>query len=457
MGKLTHHLPPALRQVLEALPTSYLVGGCVRDLWLGVEPKDYDVEVFGHTYEELLAKLAPFGRVDLVGRSFGVIKLTVGGDTYDVAVPRRETLVGPGHKGFAVETNGDLSLAQAASRRDFTFNALFLEPRTGEILDFFNGQEDLRSGVIRHTSPAFGEDPLRVLRAMQFAGRFGFRVAPETVAVCRSMQSRFFELTPGRFWEEWFKWAAKSVQPSLGLLFLRDSGWLSHFPEVFDLIGLEQDPGFHPEGDAFTHTCLCCDALARDPLWAGSSPERRALLMFGTLLHDVGKVVATAAVDGKIASPGHAEAGVALVHQFLARIQAPNTFHEKVAPLVANHMVRLQPPSARSVRRLAVRLQPATVDDLVAVMRADANGHGGAADHGDCLRQIEALAARLQINDAPPQRILLGRHLIDKGFAPGVAMGRLLDQAFEAQLNGAFSDLTGAERWLKATTHAPEG
>src|SRR5262245_44900601 len=170
------HLPTELLQLLHDVPAlarAYLVGGCVRDSLLGIPQKDFDLEVYGVDYETLARQLSAHGRVDLVGKSFGVIKFTgLGGGQWDFSLPRRDSKMSAGHKGFQIEVDPDIDPRTAASRRDFTINALAFDSRTSEYLDFFGGREDLKDRVLRHTSAAFVEDPLRVLRGMQFASRF---------------------------------------------------------------------------------------------------------------------------------------------------------------------------------------------------------------------------------------------------------------------------------------------
>ena len=286
-------IPDELRQILGETPElarAFLVGGCVRDWLLGAANKDFDVEVFGVNCEQLAGALARWGRTDLVGRSFGVVKLTThDGNTFDFSIPRRDSKVAPGHKGFEVTFDPAITPREAAARRDFTLNALMFDPRRGEVLDFFGGQEDLRNRVLRHTSAAFAEDPLRVLRGMQFAARFDLTAAPETIEECRRIKGGYAELAVERVRDEWFKWAAKSTKPSAGLKFLEDTEWLEHFPEVNALRGVPQDPEWHPEGDVFTHTCHCCDALAELPEWRGADETTRQVLMLAMLAHDFAK------------------------------------------------------------------------------------------------------------------------------------------------------------------------
>ncbi len=457
-------LPSELERILtetRELANAYLVGGCVRDALLGLPGKDFDVEVFGASYERLGSALRRWGRVDFVGQSFGVVKLTTGsGVAYDFAIPRRDRKVAVGHKGFAVEFDAEITPPEAASRRDFTINALMFDPRRDEVLDFFGGQSDLRDRLLRHTSGAFGEDPLRVLRGMQFASRFNLRPAPETVALCREIKASFRELAVERVGDEWFKWAAKAVLPSAGLRFLADTEWLEHFPEVAALRGTPQDPEWHPEGDVFTHTAHCCDALAQLPEWRAAEEESRIAWMLAVLAHDFGKPAATheALRDGRmrIISPGHEEGGVEPTLKFLERIHAPNIYLRRVPPLVANHLAHLQPATDRSVRRLAKRIEPETIAGLCALMTAD---HSGRPPKPACVpdgvRALLAKAEELRLRDSAPKPLLQGRHLIAAGLRPGKPFKALLHAAFEAQLEGEFSDLAGAEAWLQAHLAAP--
>ncbi len=453
------NLPDELRRLLRDVPAlarAYLVGGCVRDALLGIPQKDFDLEVYGVDYESLARGLSALGRVDLVGKSFGVIKFSsTSGRQWDFSLPRRDSKTAAGHKGFAMAFDPGISPREAASRRDFTINALMFDPRSGEYLDCFGGREDLAKRVLRHTSAAFGEDPLRVLRGMQFAARFDLTPAPETVALCRSIVHTFPELAVERVGLEWFKWAQLSQRPSAGLRFLKDTGWLKHFPEIAALDGTPQDPEWHPEGDVFTHTCHCCDALAELPEWRSADTTTRQVLMFAVLAHDFAKpqTTHTAEREGRlrIVSPGHEEQGGPVAESFLTRINAPNEIKARVGPLVTHHLAHLQAASDRAVRRLANSLQPATIAELCLVMTADQFGrppkpkivHAG-------VTALRAKAEELRLRDAAPKPLLQGRHLIARGLQPGQQFGAVLAAAFEAQLEGQFTDLAGALKWLDA-------
>ncbi|MBX3731006.1 MAG: polynucleotide adenylyltransferase [Verrucomicrobiae bacterium] len=454
---MTDWPPPPLQRVLAGTPEfaeACLVGGCVRDRLLGIPSKDFDIEVFGLDYGRLVSALRRWGRVDVVGRSFGVAKLTVApGETYDFTLPRRDSKVAQGHRGFDVAFDPGLQPRDAAARRDFTINAMMWHVRRGELLDFFGGEADLRARVLRHTSPAFDEDPLRVVRGLQFAGRFRLTGAPETLALCRGIAHRHGELAVERIREEWFKWSERSALPSAGLRWLRDSGWLVHYSELEALIGVPQDPEWHPEGDVWTHTLHCLDALATLPGWRNGDATRRRILVFAVLCHDFAKPGCTReeSREGRmrIVSPGHEPAGGPLARAFLARLQAPEGLVNQVLPLVVNHLAHLQEPSERGVRRLAARLAPATLEDLMTVITADAFGRPPRPrEEPSGLAHLRARANQLKVATMAPRPLLLGRHLLEHHLRPGPEFSRILNAAFAAQLDGEFGDLDGAKRWL---------
>lgn len=225
------HLPSSvasLVEILEGIGTPLLVGGTVRDvLATSTEtPKDFDIEVHGADMDDISAQLRAKGyHVDEVGKAFGVLKVNAGGEDIDISVPRRDSLQGAGHRGFTVELDKDMSVTDAAERRDFTINAMMYSPMDNACIDPFNGREDLKSGVLRHVSDAFGEDPLRPLRGFQFAGRYGLTMHPDTVAISRELLDRSSELPKERIRAEWSKFYGKCEHPEQALTVLRDTGW----------------------------------------------------------------------------------------------------------------------------------------------------------------------------------------------------------------------------------------
>ncbi len=468
--KTVFPIPDDLRElVLRRLERCYFVGGCVRDFLLGRQPKDYDVEVYGLDYETLAGELRRFGQVDLVGKSFGVIKLTTrrGREAYDISIARRETRISgqTGHKAFDVRHDVDLTPREGAERRDFTINALMVDPKTGLLLDFFGGREDLRAGVLRHTSSKFTEDPLRPLRLMQFAGRFDMVVAPETIRLCREMTGEYGSLPVERVKEEWMKWASRSKNPARGLDVLAATGWIEVYPELAAMLRTPQDPVWHPEGAAedgkssrpdslWIHICHCCNALADLPAWQELGAEDRAVYMLAVLCHDLGKPMTTHEEfkHGRmcIVSPGHDVAGGEPTERFLRGIGMPPAVVERVRPLVENHMAHLQNGGPTMVRRLARRVAPDSIQGLSLVMIADHSGRPPLPrEVPEGTTRLLAMARELAVQDAAPKPILMGRHLLELGMRPGPEFGMILKEAYERQLDGEFGDLEGALSWHK--------
>jgi tRNA nucleotidyltransferase (CCA-adding enzyme) len=455
-------LPPPLLAALAALRSAggrpRVVGGSVRDWLLGLEPKDFDIEVHGLDYEALGRALAPFGPTDLVGRSFGVIKVRLDGSEYDFSLPRRESKTGAGHRGFAVAPDPALTEPEAAARRDFTLNAIAYDPLEQRLFDFHDGAADLKKRILRHTSAAFAEDPLRVLRAFQLAARFELTLAPETAALCRSIADTYAELPVERIWGEWDKWATKAVKPSSGIAVLKQTGWLKHFPEIAALDGVPQEPEWHPEGDVLIHTNHCLDALVGLDSWRHGSPQTRRILSFSVLAHDFGKATTTKQAErrGKLrwVSPEHEAAGGPLAEGFLQRIGAPLELVPHVRQLVVNHLLHHQGAEAyrdTTVRRLARKIEPATLDELIAVMQSDHLGRPPlvSAETTRRLDHLRSAARRLALEHAAPKPIILGRHLISLGLRPGPGFGPALEAAFESQLDGAFYDEAGGLQWMR--------
>ena len=426
-----------------------LVGGFVRDLLLGIESKDVDLEVYGISYERIVEALSPFHQVQIVGKSFGIVKVD---NEIDVGIPRRESKSGLGHKGFTVEPDPAMTPREAAARRDFTINSMAMR-FNGEIHDPFGGLQDLKRKVLRATSPAFREDPLRVLRGIQFAARFGLRMDEDTVRACRSMTAEFEHLPKDRIGEEWQKWATKGRRPSLGLTVLQETGWLVHFPALQQLGEIPQDPLWHPEGNVFVHTAHVCDAAADIADREGLGTNERAIVLFAALCHDLGKAGTTVRnAQGRWVSHGHSERGRDLAGRFLRGIRAPNWLTEPVLPLVAEHMAyfqhpRGQKPSARAVRRLAHRLAPATIRLWSALCEADASGRPP-RPKGNPTAGWEDVAKELGLLNARPQPVLMGRHLLARGYKPGRGMGDILQAAFEAQLEGQFRNADEGLAWV---------
>ncbi len=444
---LAEPLRPVTQRLITAMEAAggraFIVGGGVRDALMGAQAKDLDIEVYGleaPKLEKALGKVVPF---DVVGKSFGVYK--VKNLPIDVSLPRRESKNGTGHRGFEVQGDPSMTFEEACARRDFTINSMLWNLETGAIIDPFKGREDLERKILRHTSAHFSEDPLRVLRAMQFVARFELGVAPETVALCAKILPE--DLPPERLFEEWKKLIIKGVRPSLGLRFLQNCNWLRYYPELQALVGCPQDPDWHPEGDVWDHTLHCLDGFAS----LRRCDEREDLIVgLAVLLHDVGKPAVTKFIDGHYRSRGHDTASVKPAEDFLRRLTNEVALFEAILPLVECHMrprelYETQATDA-AVRRLARKV--GRIDRLVRVAQADMYGRPPlSADFPEGAWLLEQ-ARRLEVEDSIPKPIIQGRHLVALGYQPSPAFRGVLDACYEAQLDGIFTNAEGGKAFL---------
>ena len=446
-------LKKIIQAISEAGGIAYEVGGCVRDQLLGHENKDLDIEVFHLDASTLSKILSRFGRVNEVGVSFGVVKLrTSQGDDLDFTLPRRESKTGRGHRGFQVDVDHTLSVAEAALRRDFTMNAIYRNLHDQTLIDPHGGIPDLEQRLLRATSEHFAEDPLRVLRGMQFAARFDAVMTSNTIELCRSLSHEYSSLALERVWNEWLKWATLSKRPSQGLKVLRDCGWIEHYSELAALSGVQQDPIWHPEGDVWIHTLHVCDAAARIAERESLPDDERVILMFAALCHDLGKPSTTEFIDGRWRSPSHASVGVPLTDSFLTSIGCPRHYIEIVQPLVAEHLVHVQMEATpRTVRRLSVRLGNASIVQLMRLVEADLAGRPPLPTTiSESLIRLMQVAESTNVSLAKPGRIVMGRHLLQLGYTPARWFNSILETCYQAQLDGVFGNETDGIDFLKS-------
>jgi tRNA nucleotidyltransferase (CCA-adding enzyme) len=421
-----------------------VVGGWVRDQLLGIVSKDVDVEVFGLDEHALASMLATFGRVEAVGQSFPVYKV----GTIDVALPRRESKSGRGHKGFTVVGDPTMTYEEAARRRDFTINAIGFDPLTRDYLDPYGGRDDLRARRLRVVDPdRFADDSLRVLRAVQFVARFDLDVDAGTRELLGAIP--LDDLPAERIWGEIEKLLLRAHRPSRGLQLAFDIGVVARlFPELEALAGCPQEPEWHPEGDVWVHTLMVVDQ-ARTRIDDLDRPGQVAV-MLGALCHDLGKPSTTAVIDGRIRSLGHEEAGVGPAAAVLDRLNVHSIdgvdVRREVLGITAHH---LKPGAWYKVRdevgdgafrRLAQKLN---MEWLARVAKSDCLGRTGEFDCG-AMDWFLDRARSLGVQHAPAAPILMGRHLLDLGVAPGPAMGVILKEVYERQLDGEVTTLEEA-------------
>jgi tRNA nucleotidyltransferase (CCA-adding enzyme) len=449
-------LPPGLGRLITALREAggrpFVVGGAVRDALLGLPLKDYDLEVFGLDAERLKTALASLASVNAVGEAFTVFKVSglegVDG-AVDVCIPRRDSKVGAGHRGIAVHGDPELSVEEATRRRDFTLNAILFDPGTGALVDPHGGRTDLEARVLRAVDArTFGDDPLRALRAVQFAARLELAVEPETARLCAAMP--LAELPAERVWGEMEKLLIEARRPSLGLTLMRDWRMLATIaPELLPLIDTPQDPAWHPEGDVWIHTLQCVDEAAN---LIGDLDHPRALaVMLATLCHDLGKSTTTRMEAGRLRSPGHEEAGVPPTLSLLDRWHVHTLLgydvRSQVVALVANHLKpgqlydRRDRVSDGAIRRLAQKCEP---DLLYRVARADCLGRQPGEFQPVAMEWFRERVSELKVAVRPPAPILKGRDVVALGVPPGPMVGRILRAVYERQLDGRITTLDEA-------------
>ena len=443
-------LPKILYTISKELFTknakAIIVGGSVRDHFLKLSIKDYDIEVYGlETMEALEEILSQYGSVNLVGKSFGVLKFQYEGEEYDFSFPRRESKVGAGHRGFDIEVDGSLDFKTAAKRRDFTVNAVGYDIEEKAFIDPFGGLEDIKQKQLRHINDeTFIEDPLRVYRAVQFCARFGFTLSSETQLLCKEMviKGMLEELPKERVYIEWTKLLLKAPRPSLGFKLMRELGILErYFPELYTLIGVPQSPKWHPEGDVWVHTMMTVDEMA---LLRTENEKYNLKMMFAILCHDLGKAVSTAVEDeGSIRSIGHEKTGLELTKTLMYRLMDEHDFIESLLPLVEHHLKPSQFYAANSgskaIRKLATKVN---IEELVVVSKADFLGRTTEEALTRDYKAGEWLlkkASELNVKSKPLERLVQGRDLIDLCLEPSPQFKAIIDEVYELQLEGSVS------------------
>lgn len=413
---------------------AYFVGGIVRDRLMGRESKDYDIEVHGIGCAELEKILSEIAPVMKIGASFGIYRLA--GHDIDIAMPRYEKAVGNRHRDFEIAVDPFAGTFNAAKRRDFTINAIMEDILDGEITDHFGGIKDLEKGIIRHISDdSFGEDPLRVLRAAGFAARFGFSIADETMDICRKMD--ISSLSRERVKEELEKVMLKADKPSVFFENLRRMNQLGYwFSEIEDIIGVEQNPVYHAEGDVWTHTMMVVDAAADYRHIA----ENRFGFMLSALLHDLGKAVCTTVSDGRIRSLGHDVAGVEISRKFLKRLTNEEKLINYALSLAENHMKPSRAARDRSSVKATNHMFDRVDDPKALIYLALADGRGKIP----CINTESTegfLLERLGIYEEYMSRPYVGgKDLVDAGLEPGSDFGLILKQAHKLRLAGVEKD-----------------
>lgn len=426
----THMARRIAEAVAEKGGRAYYVGGYVRDALLHIENKDVDMEVHGLSPDELARILDSLGQRITIGESFGVFGLK--GWDLDIAMPRKETARGLGHRDFDIIVDPFIGTENAARRRDFTINAMMQDILTGEIIDHFGGQNDLENLILRHVcDDSFPEDPLRVLRGAQFAARFSCTIAEETVRLCKTMELQ--HLPRERVEGELKKALLKAQRPSVFFEALHQMEQLDiWFPELKALIGVPQNPRYHAEGDVWKHTMMVLDEAAK----LRHRMDNPYAFMLSALVHDFGKALCTEEINGVLHAYDHEKEGLMPAEAFVRRLSAENRLLKYTLNMTELHMKPNTVAHAGSAPKVTNRMFDESVDPegLLCLALADDRGR-------ICLQPQEStepfLMERLALyKDLMAKPHVMGRDLIEAGLTPGEDFTVILDYAHKLQLAG---------------------
>lgn len=423
------------QQLIDGGHTTYFAGGCVRDALLGKEPKDYDIATSA-TPDEVLAL---FPHSNAIGAHFGVILVKNNKFPFEIATFRHDGSYLDGRHPESVTFS---TPEEDAQRRDFTVNGLFQDPTTGDIIDYVGGQEDLESKTLRaigNANERFNEDALRLMRAVRFATVLGFEIEPSTwEAICNNA-ALLGQVSAERIREEFIRTLLAPAR-ARGFDLLTESGLMKHIvPEVYDLIGCEQPPQWHPEGDVYQHTKIMLDMLAGNP-----SEE----LALAVVLHDIGKP-ATYTYDqdhDRIRFNGHDRVGAEMAEGILRKLKCSNHTTEAVCSMVANHMnfMNVQKMRIAKVKRFMAR---PTFEDEMELHRVDCGSSNGLTENYDFLRAKEKEFASQPLIPTP---LVTGKDLIDLGLSPGPAFKDILSRVQTEQLEGNLQSPAEALEWVQS-------
>ena len=451
-------IPLSLMRLVEDLERNGIqaifVGGFVRDHFSGDATHDLDIELYGvSSLEALESLLKPYGKIGLYGKSFGVLKLSYAGYSIDFSPPRTESKSGFGHKGFETAWFSDLDFAIAARRRDFTINAIGYDPLSQSLLDPYGGVEDLKHKRLKCVDPeTFIDDPLRVLRAVQFAARHELTCDKQLLELCQKMiaEGALEELPKERIFEEFKKLLLRSTHPSIGMKLLREMGGLEFFTPLDKLDATPQEAESHPEGSVWNHTLMTLDTMAsmRSGQWRND-----IVLMLTMLLHDIGKPDTTITLtNGSLNAPKHAEVGADIARIWLNKITEDKDLIAHILPLIRYHgwPRKLYRSNASDSELLHLSTQ-VCINDLIVVAEADFFGR---AFEGDTPKRFEAgewlreRSSALGVLHNPPPPLVMGRDLIALGLTPSESFKSLLERAYNAQLDQLFFTREEALKWL---------
>jgi len=467
-ARLVENIP--INNDYQQVPRALIVGGLVRDTLAGeIDSKDLDIEVYGVSMPDLRNHLISYfgeDRVKLEGESFQAIKVFLENTSIDVTIPRRDSKTGTGHRDFDVTGDPSMTITEAARRRDFTINTFSADPLTGEIYDPFNGFSDLQSGILRAVDfERFSDDPLRVYRGVQFMARMGLTVETKTEELlCSMVAAGMLERLPlKRVTDEMHKLLLKADTPSTGLEFMRSLGITEkHWPELHALIGVPQDPKWHPEGDVWRHTLMVVDqaraliaANRSNPFSEKESQE----IMWAALAHDLGKVTTTKHENGRIRAHGHEAAGADPAKSMLRKIEIHSRSKDIIVACVERHLQATtlyqgyingtleERGYANAVRKVLRHIGPEKMEVFLTVAEADHRGRTTpeASDlHYKPAIKFREVALKHGCLEKARTQLITGKDLISLGLKPSPIFGTIQQRIEALRDEGVITNKTEA-------------
>ncbi len=441
-----------LNKIRAAGFTAYVAGGAVRDQLLGRTPKDYDIatNALPEQIEDLFEKTIP------VGKAFGVIIVVQNGIETEVATFREDAGYQDGRRPDSIHFCG---AEEDAKRRDFTVNGMFYDPNTDDVIDYVGGKADLEKKIIRAIGDPdrrFAEDHLRILRAVRFAHTLGFSIDSATRVAIQNHAADLAKISVERIENEFSRILTESLRPGDALRELVDLGLMEHIiPEILPMIGQEQPPEFHPEGDVFEHTALMLNLMAGqagkpaphvEQAFQPASPGFKKSLAYTVLLHDVGKPDTAFMGEDRLRFHGHETKSAEMAEEILKRLKLPTKEIKRIVIAVKGHM-RFKDVQKMNKSTLRKLMGAETFDLELALHWLDCTGSHGLLDNYDFLLKK---AEEMKNEPVLPERWISGRDLIELGVAPGPRIGTLLKLAYDAQLEGKFDTREKLFQWLEA-------
>lgn len=418
-----------------------LIWWAVRDIIMWLIPKDFDIEIHKLDAQKIEKITSKFGKISKVWKQFWILKLSIKNWVdIDISLPRRDSKKWVWHKWFDIEIDIDMWIKDACRRRDFTMNSVSLDIVTWEIFDYFNWVKDIKKRILKITDKkTFADDPLRVMRAIQFISRFWLKIDSDSIPIIKSMLPTLKELPKERIWEEWRKILLKSEKPSVGLNMALKLWVLRILHEELSILdNIEQDKKWHPEWNVWTHTMLVLDKASEICIREKLSEEDSLIIILASLCHDLWKATTTKVIKWRITSHDHEQEWVKPAKKFLKSIDIPNNLIQKIIPLIANHLAPVVfyksdidwiKISDWAIRRLAKRLYPATIKELTFIAEADFRWRWVKKEKYLAWKWLLNRASRLQVESNKPINIISWKELMNLWFQPWPKIWELINYA----------------------------